>query len=87
MIPNLQRIKCYAFASFIALLRPLHSYQSEILLMYPFLPLNNHFFAPEIPTPLIFVQNRSHQGVNTSDLLSDFKRISYNWILQNNITN
>ena len=30
-------------------------------------------FAPEIPHPLIFVQNRSHQGINMSDLLSDFK--------------
>ena len=32
-----------------------------------------NFIAPEIPHPLIFVQNRSHQGINMSDLLSDFK--------------
>ena len=58
------------------LLRLLHSYQSEIVSMYPFLLWNNHCLAPEVPHPLIFVQNRSHQGVNMSDLLSDFKLIS-----------
>ena len=71
-MPNFLRIKFNAFTSFIALLRLLH-YHNEILSKYSFLPGNNHFFAPEISHPLIFIQNRSHQGVNMSGLLSDFK--------------
>ena len=39
----------------------------------PFCHEITNLFAPEIPHPLIFIQNRSHQGVNMSDLLSDFK--------------
>ena len=46
--------------------------------MNPFFAMKQpfFFFVPEIPHPLIFIHNRSHQDVNMSDLLSDFKWIS-----------
>ena len=72
-MPNFLRIKGNAFTRFLLLYSDccIHTkvkYCQCILFCHEI----TSFIAPEIPHPLIFVQNRSHQRVNMSDLLSEF---------------